>query len=147
MHLNKSLTKDFYLFSFSSEHTIATVLFHKNSEGHEHPIECFSKSLRDVALNYNIMEKHDFALVKAIKYFRVYILHSHAIAFAPNAVVKDILTRDNLDGRREKWIAVILEYDIEIKPTKLIKGQGLAKLMAKSNSHDLDIKILVAIDE
>jgi hypothetical protein len=34
------------------------------------------------------------------------------------------------DGKRGKWIATILEYDIEIKPTKLIKGQGLAKLMA-----------------
>ena len=37
------------------------------------------------------------------------------------------------DGKRGKWIAVILEYDLEIKPTKLIKGQGLAQLMTKSN--------------
>ena len=80
-------------------------------------------------LNYNIMDKQSFVLVKAIKDFRVYILHSHTIAYVPNSVVKDILTQDNLDGRRGKWIAVILEYDIEIKPTKLIKGQGLGKLM------------------
>jgi len=42
---------------------------------------------------------------------------------------------------------VILEYDIEIKPTKLIRGQGLAKLMVESNFHALDIKNLVAVDE
>jgi hypothetical protein len=41
----------------------------------------------------------------------------------------------------------ILEYDIEIKPTKLIKGQGLAKLMVESNFHVLDINFLVAVDE
>jgi len=93
------------------------------------------------------MEKHDFALVKAIKYFRVYILHSHTIVYVPNAVVKDILNQDNPNGRRGKWIAVILEYDIEIKPTKLIKGQGLAKLMAESNFHALDINFLAAADE
>ena len=71
------------------------------------------------------------ALVKAIKDFKVYILHSHIIAYVPNAVVKDILTQDGPDSRRGKWIATILEYDLEIKPTKLIKGQGLARLMAE----------------
>ena len=71
------------------------------------------------------MEKQAYALVKALKYFRFYILHSHIIAFVPNIVVKDILSQDP-DGKRGKWIVVILEYDLEIKPTKLINGQGLA---------------------
>ena len=39
-----------------------------------------------------------------------------------------------------------MEYDIEIKPTKLIKGQGLAKLMAESNCQALDINFIAAID-
>jgi hypothetical protein len=95
-------------------------------------------------LNYNIMEKQAFALVKVIKDFRVYILHSHTIAYVLNVVVKDILTQDNLDGKRGKWILVIMEYDIEIKPTKLIKGQSLDKLMAESNFHALDINFLAA---
>jgi hypothetical protein len=145
--ISPDFTKDFYLFSFASEHTIAAVLLQKNNEGYEQPIAFFSKALRDAALNYKIMEKQAFALVKAIKYFRVYILHSHTIAYVLNAVVKDILTQDNPDGRRGKWIAIILEYDIEIKPTKLIKGQGLAKLMAESNFHALDINFLAAVDE
>jgi hypothetical protein len=112
--ISPDYTKDFYLFSFASKHTIAAVVLQKNSEGHEQPIAFFSKSLRDVALNCNIMEKQGFALVKVIKGFRVYILHSHTIAYVPNAVVKDIPTQDNRDGRRGKWIAMILEYDIEL---------------------------------
>ena len=92
------------------------------------------------------MEKQAFSLVKALKYFRVYILHSHIIAFVPHSVVKDIMTQDP-DGKRGKWIAVILEYDLEIKPTKLIKGQGLAKLMAESNFQALDINMFNALDE
>jgi len=90
--ISPDYTKYFYLFFFASEHTITTVLLLKNSEGYEQPIGFFSKSLRDVALNYNIREKPTFSLVKSIKYFRVYILHSHIIAYVPNAVVKDILT-------------------------------------------------------
>jgi len=73
-------------------------------------------------LKYDIIEKQAFSLVKAIKDFRVYILHSHSIAFVPSAVVKDILTQNDTDGKRGKWIVIIIEYDIEILPTKLIKG-------------------------
>ncbi len=71
-------------------------------------------------LKYDIMEKQAFPLIKSIKYFRVYILHSHIIAFVPSAVVKDILTQNDPGGKRGKCIAVILEYDIEIRPIKLI---------------------------
>ena len=52
------------------------------------------------------------------------------------------MTQLDPDGRRAKWIEVLLEYDLEIKPTKLIKGQVLAKLMAKSNYDALDLNQL-----
>ena len=135
------------MFSFASEHTIAAVLLQKNDQGYEHPIAFLSKPLRDATLNYNIMEKQALALVKAIKYFRVYILYSHIIAYVPNSVVKDILTENGPEGKRGKCIATILEYDIEIKPTKLIKGQGLAKLMAESNDQALHINFIGALDD
>ena len=41
----------------------------------------------------------------------------------------------------------MLEYDLEIKPTKLIKGQGLEKLMAQSNLRSLDINLIAAMSE
>jgi len=93
------------------------------------------------------MEKQALALVKAIKDFRVYILYSHIVAYVPNSVVKDILTYEGPDGKRRKWISTILEYDVEIKPTKLIKGQGLVKLMAELNYQALDINFTAALDE
>ena len=49
----------------------------------------------------------------------------------PLNVVKDILTQPNQKERRAKWISILLEYDLEIKPTKLVKGRGLAKMMAQ----------------
>lgn len=81
----------------------------------------FSITIKDAALKYNIIEKQAFALVKALKYFRVYILHSHIFDYVPNAAVKDVLVKTDPEGRRGKWIAALLEYDVEIKPTKLIK--------------------------
>ena len=62
------------------------------------------------------MEKQAYACVKALKKFRVYILHSHSIVFVPSTAIKDILTQAEPDGRRAKWISTLLEYDIDIRP-------------------------------
>jgi hypothetical protein len=86
--------------------------------------------LRDSPLKYDITKKKEYALVKALKEFRVYILHCHTTTYVLSSSVKDILTQPDLEGKRGKWIAMMLEYDLEIKPTNFIKGQGLAKLMA-----------------
>jgi hypothetical protein len=135
-------SKDFLIFSFASCDTVAAVLLQKNDQGQEQPISFFSKALIDVELRYEIMEKQAYAVVKALKDFRVYVLHSKTIAYVPSASVKDILIQPDIDGIRGKWIAKILEFDLEIKPTKLVKGQGLAKLLAESNCKALGINFI-----
>jgi hypothetical protein len=52
-----------------------------------------------------------------------------------------------MDGRRSKWIAKILEFDLEIRPTKLVKGQGLAKLLAETNCKALGVNFINAFSE
>eukprot|EP00253_Pinus_taeda_P026128 PITA_26128 len=119
----------------------------QKSCGVEKPIAFFSRIIRDRALKYNIIEKKALALVKALKYFRVYILNSHILAYVPNVGVKDVLVQAEPEGRQGKWIAALLEYDVEIKHTKLIKGQGLAKLMDETNLHVLDINLIAALSD
>jgi hypothetical protein len=58
-------------------------------------------------------------------------------AYVPSASIKDILVQPDIDGRRGKWIETIMEFDLEIKPTKLVKGKDLAKLLAESNCEAL----------
>jgi hypothetical protein len=41
-----------------------------------------------------------------------------------------------------KWIAKILEFDLEMKPTKLVKGQGLAILLVESNCKALGVNFM-----
>jgi hypothetical protein len=84
-------TKEFLIFSFASEHTIAAVLLQKNDEGFEQPIAFFSRILRDAELKYDILEKQAYAMLKALKDFRTYVLHSKIIAYVPSSFVKDIL--------------------------------------------------------
>ena len=142
MLVSPDFSKDFLTFSFASHDTMAVVLLQKNVDGIEHPIAFFSKTLRDSELKYSTLEKHAYSLVKALKFFRIYILHSKIISYVPNVAVKDILTQPDSEGKRGKWIAKIMEYDVEIRPTKLVKGQGLEKLLADSNCEALGLLLM-----
>jgi hypothetical protein len=103
--INSDYSKDFLIFSYASFDTVAVVLLQKDVEGLEQPISFFSRAPRDAEVKYDIMEKQAYALVKSLKSFRVYVLHSKIIAYVPLAYVKDILIQSDIDGRRSKWIA------------------------------------------
>ena len=93
------------------------------------------------------MEKKAYALVKSLKAFRIYILQSHIAAFVLVAAVKDILIQGDSEGKRGRWIAKIQEYDLDIRPAKLIKGQGLAKMLSESNYQALGINLSIIAGE
>ena len=88
-----------------------------------------SRSLENSELKYTIMEKHAYTLVKSLKHFRTYVGYSKVVGYVPHSVMKDILSQQYFLGIRGKWLSKSQEYDLEIKPTKSIKGQGLANMM------------------
>jgi hypothetical protein len=102
--------------------------------------------LRDAKVKYELLEKQENALIKSLKAFRVYILQAKVIAYIPSSSVKDVLIQPDIDGKRSKWIGKLIEFDVEIKPAKLVKGQGLAKLLAEENCKLLEIN-LVSVNE
>ena len=69
-------------------------------------------------------------MVKALKFSGIYVFHSNILAYVPNIAIKEILVQPDSDGKRGRCITKIMEYDIDIKPTKLVKGQGLEKNLA-----------------
>jgi hypothetical protein len=139
-------TKEFSIISFSSEHIVAAILFQKNEEGFEHRIAFFNKSLKEVELRYDILEKQAYAMVKALKDFITYVVHSNIIAYMPTNVIKDISVQPDNNGRRGRWLAKIQEFDLEVRLTKLVKGQGLARLLTESNFRVLRINNLKSHD-
>ena len=74
-------------------------------------------------------------------------MQSHITAYVPTAAVKDILIQGDSEGKRGRWIAKIQEYDLDIRPTKLIKAQGLAKMLSESNYQALDINLSIIAGE
>jgi hypothetical protein len=81
-------------------------------------------------------------MVKALKAFGTYVLHSKVITYIPTSSVKDILVQPDNDGKMGRWLAKIQEFDLEVKPMKLVKRQGLSNLLAESNFRALRINNL-----
>ena len=54
--------------------------------------------------------KKVYALIKYLKYFRIYVLHSHIITYVPSNVVKTILTRENSIKFKSTKFYVLNEY-------------------------------------
>ena len=69
---------------------------------------------------------------KAVNHFRPYLLRSHTKIIVPHTMVRSLLIQKELGDRRGNWLTTLLEYDLEIKPAKLVKGQGLCKLTAEA---------------
>ena len=97
-------SKYLLIFSYAFDQTIVGVLLQKINQNVEQPIAFFSKVLRYGELKYDIMEKQAYALIKSLKYFRVYVLHSHVIAYVPSNVVKGILTHPDPEVKRENGL-------------------------------------------
>jgi hypothetical protein len=73
--INPDYSKEFMIFYFTSSDTLVVFFLQINAKGLEQPISFFRKALRDVEMRYNIMEKQAYALVKALKDFRIYVMH------------------------------------------------------------------------
>ncbi|XP_059066682.1 receptor-like protein EIX2 [Cryptomeria japonica] len=114
----------------------------RNLEGFEQPIAFFSKSLQDAKIKYDLNEKKAYALVKVVKAFRSYLMGATLVAYVPSAEIKDISTQEEVSGRRCRWTNRIQEFNIDIQINKLVRGQGLAKLMAQSNLDANQINIV-----
>ena len=48
--------------------------------------------------------------------------------------MKNLLIQKDIGEKRANWITTLQEYDLDIKPTKILKCHGLCKLATKSLS-------------
>ena len=125
-------TKEFIIYCYSSEHTMSSILMQENKEGIQAPNAFMSMPLNNKESRYSQMEKHVYAVVRALKNFRFYILHSHSMIYVPDSAFKSILTQQEVGcNNRGAWITKFQEYDIEIKPTKLVRGNAICKALAE----------------
>jgi hypothetical protein len=90
-----------------------------------------SQSLFDVEMKYTLIEKHVYALVKAIEKLYHFILGKHIEVKVPFLVVKFLLSQTLLSSKLAHWLSKIQEHDFMITTLNTIKGRDLALHLAQ----------------
>ena len=123
----------FILYTFASDRSYAAILTQTNQEKVEAPIAFFSSNLQGAELNYLDVEKQAYAVFKAIKYFRPFLLKTHTKIIVPFLAVRNLLVQKDVGEKRANWVTALQEYDIEIKPTNIVRGQGFYKMLDRAS--------------
>lgn len=120
----------FILYTFASDRSYAAILTQANQDKAEAPISFFSSNLQGAKLNYSDVEKQAYDVFKEIKYFRPFLLKTHTKIIVLFLVVINLLVQKYVGEERANWVTTLQEYDVEIKPAKIVKGQGFCKMLA-----------------
>ena len=54
----------------------------------------------------------------------------------PYPAVRSLFVQKELGERRGNWVIAIQEYDLELKPASIVKGQGLCRLMTENRNNE-----------
>ena len=98
-----------------------------------------STGLQGAELNYTAIDKQAYAIFKAVKQFRPYILKNRTKVVVPHPTVRTLFMQKELGERRGNQVTTLQKYDVEFQPSTIIKGQGLCKLMAKSKNYEDEV--------
>eukprot|EP00253_Pinus_taeda_P022177 PITA_22177 len=124
----------FTLYTIASDCSYAAVLTQINDHNLEAPISFYSSNLHGAELNYYEVEKQAFAVYKAVKHYRPFLLKAHTKVIIPFSSVRQLLIQRELGEKRENWVTTLQEYDLEIKPAKIVRGQGFCRLLAGASN-------------
>ena len=92
--------KDFILYTFASDDSLAVVLTQKEDGGDEYPISFMSTGLQGAEVNYPTIDKKAYAVFKAVKQFRPYILKNSTKVIVPHPAVRSLFVQNELGERR-----------------------------------------------
>eukprot|EP00253_Pinus_taeda_P031301 PITA_31301 len=83
--------------------------------------------------DFEIVVRQAYAVFKAIKYFSPFLLKTHAKIIVPFPAVRNLLVQKDVGEKRANWVTALQEYDIEIYPANIVRGQGFCKMLAEAS--------------
>jgi hypothetical protein len=82
-----NFNRDFFLYNFAYDQSLAAVLTQKDDDNNEALVLFMSTNIQGAKLNYPAVDKHSYAVYKAIKHFKSYILKNHTKVIVPHPAV------------------------------------------------------------
>ena len=84
---------NFILYTFASDDSLPAVIMQKEEGGDEYPISFMSTGLQGAGLNYPAVDKQAYAVFKAVKQFRSYILNNRTKVIVPHPAVRTLFVQ------------------------------------------------------
>ena len=123
----------FILYTFAIDVSYAAMLTQENEEDVKILVSFMSSTFKGSELNYTYVDKQAYTIYKSVKHFRPYLLKSNTKVIVPHTTVRNMLIQKELGDKRSHWMTALQEYNLEINPEKMVKGQFLCLLAAQSN--------------
>ena len=93
---------------------LGAALVQKDTEGGEHPVAYFSRTLSKAERNYSTTERELLAVVAAVDHFKHYIDGSHFTVVTDHSSLKWLSKLENPTGRLARWATRLSQYDFDI---------------------------------
>lgn len=90
-----------------------------------------SARLDEAQLKYPKVDKQEYAVFKVMKHFRPYLLKSQTKVIVLYPVVRNLFIQKELGEVCAHWMTTLQDYDLEIKPSKIVRGQSLCQMAAE----------------
>eukprot|EP00253_Pinus_taeda_P027097 PITA_27097 len=129
-----NFSNHFTLYTIASDFSYAAVLTQINNHNLEAPVSFYSSNLKGAEINYSEVEKQAFVVYKVVKHYRPFLLKAHTKVIVPFPSVRQLLIQRELGEKRANWVTTLQEYDLEIKPAKIVRGQGFCRLLAGASN-------------
>eukprot|EP00253_Pinus_taeda_P016099 PITA_16099 len=131
---NPNFSNHFTFYTIAYDFSYAAVLTQINNHNLEAPISFYSSNIQGAELNYSEVEKQAFVVYKAVKHYRPFLLKVHTKVIVPFSSVRQLLIQRELEEKRENWVTTLQEYDLEIKPAKIVRGQVFCRLLVGASN-------------
>jgi len=126
-----NFNKEFIIYTNLIEEAIYVVLLQKSNQNNEQHVAYMSQILSDDEINYSFIEKHMYALVKAIDKFYDFILGKHTKVKVPILTINFFLSQTLIYGKLAHCLAKIEEHNLMITNFNTIERSDLALHLAQ----------------
>ncbi|KAK8661752.1 hypothetical protein V6N13_091347 [Hibiscus sabdariffa] len=111
---------------------------HDDSGKKERAIYYLSKKFTEYEAKYSSVEKLCYALVRATKRIRQYMLYHTTWLISKLGPLKYMMEAPALSGRLARWKMLLSEFDILYVSRKAVKGSAIADFLASRASDDYE---------
>jgi hypothetical protein len=132
------LNKPFKLYVATDTQTIGSALI-QEFEGKERVVAYLSRKLLDTETRYSAAEKLCLCVYYSCTKFRHYLLNAECIVYSKFDVIKHMLSMPILNGRIDKWILALSEFELRFESAKIFKGHIITDFITEHRDPSINL--------